>query len=501
MKRWWLVGLILVFAGSGLYVAARRRGGSQGETPRWRTATVTRGNLEVTVSASGSIQPAASVEVRSRATGVVQAVLVAEGERVTVGQVLVQIDDPDAAAAVRNARAALAGATARLRRVEAQRRALTAQDSAQIRQAQASLEASRARLAQLLAGPRPEEVAQAEAAVRAAEAALALAQRTHQRNEQLFRDGFIPQQQVDQSRAELDQARANHRSALERLQLVRAGPTAGEIDEARAAVRQAEAALAQAQAGRLEDPVRRQEIAAARADVAQAQSTLANAEVRVAETRIRAPIAGIVVVRSVEVGQSVIGSASGGTAVLTLAVDRPLLANVMVDESDIAQIRAGLIAEVRTEGLAGETFTGRVRAISPTAQTVNNVVQYEVTVEVADPGRRLRFGMTVEADFILLRREGVLLIPREALRGAQSTAVLIANGEQLVPRLVRVGGTDGRMVEVLEGLREGDVVYLGEARRSQEAPGQQPRNPFAPQFQRRPTPGGPSRPAGPPDHP
>jgi HlyD family secretion protein len=497
MKRWWILSLIVVVAGGGLY-AARSRTRGQAEAPRWRTATVTRGNLEVTVSASGSIQPAAQVEVRSRATGVVQEVLVAEGERVTQGQVLVQIDDPDAAAAVRNAQAALAGAFARLRRVEAQRRALMAQDTAQIRQARASLDAANARLAQLLAGPRPEVVAQAEAAVRAAEATLALAQRNHQRNEQLFGDGFISQQQVDQSKAELDQAQANHRSALEQLQLVKAGVTAEEIAEARAAVRQAEAALTQAQAGRLEDPVRRQDIAAARAEVAQARSTLANAEARVAETRIRAPIAGIVVVRSVEVGQSVIGSASGGTAVLTLAVDRPLLANVMVDEADIAQIRSGLVAEVRTEGLAGETFTGSVRAISPTAQTVNNVVQYEVTVMVDDPQRRLRFGMTVEAEFILLRREGVLLIPREALRGGQATAVLMANGEQLVPRLVRVGGTDGRMVEIIEGLREGEVVYLGEARRSQEAPGQQPRNPFAPQFQRRPTPGGPSRPPGPP---
>ncbi|HEV8338855.1 MAG TPA: efflux RND transporter periplasmic adaptor subunit [bacterium] len=498
MRRWWVLALIVLLAGGGVYAAARIRSRGQGEAPRWRTATVTRGNLEVTVSASGSIQPAAQVEVRSRATGVVRAVLVAEGERVTEGQVLVQIDDPDAAAAVRNAQAALAGAAARLRRVEAQRRALTAQDTAQVRQAQASLEAARARLAQLLAGPRPEEVAQAEAAVRAAEANLALAQRNHQRNEQLFRDGFISQQQVDQSKAELDQAAANHRSALEHLQLVKAGATSEEIAEVRAAVRQQEAALAQAQAGRLEDPVRRQEIAAARAEVAQAASNLANAEARLAETRIRAPIAGIVVVRSVEVGQSVIGSASGGTAVLTLAVDRPLLANVMVDEADIAQIRAGLAAEVSTEGLAGETFTGRVRAISPTAQTVNNVVQYEVTVEVTDPGRRLRFGMTVEAEFILLRREGVLLIPREALRGGQATAVLIANGERLTPRLVRVGGTDGRMMEVLDGLREGEVVYLGEARRGQEAPSQQPRNPFAPQFQRRPTPTRPQGPPGPP---
>ncbi|MGH2453173.1 MAG: efflux RND transporter periplasmic adaptor subunit [bacterium] len=494
MKRWWIVLIVIVLAAGGAYALVSRRNAARSETPRWRTAAVTRGDLVVSVSASGSIRPIAEVDVRSRATGVVQAVLVAEGERVTQGQVLVQIADPDADAAVRSARAGVAGADARLRQVEAQSRATAAQDEAQVRQAQATLDAAAARLAHILAGARREEVGQAEAAVRAAEADVALAERNHERNQQLFRDGFIPQQQLDQTKALLDQARASHRGAVERFNLVKAGATPEQITEARAAVRQAEAGLAQARARALDDPVRREEIAAARAQVAQAQSTLANAQARLAETRIRAPVAGVVVERSVEVGQTVIGGSAGGTAVLRLAVDRPLLASVMVDEVDIVQIRPGLPAELRSEGLAGEHFTGRVRAISPSAQTVNNVVQYEVAVEVTDPARRLRFGMTVEADFILMRRESVLLIPREALRGGQETAVLVANGERLIPRLVRVGGTDGRMVEILEGLREGEFVYLGEARRDGAAPAQQPRNPFAPQFQRRPT---PARPQGP----
>src|SRR3989337_983011 len=101
MRRWWWILLAVVVAGGGVYVITRGRNGARGEAPRWRTATVTRGDLIVTVSASGSIRPVAEVEVRSRATGVVQAVLVAEGQRVSRGEVLVQIEDPDAAAAVR----------------------------------------------------------------------------------------------------------------------------------------------------------------------------------------------------------------------------------------------------------------------------------------------------------------------------------------------------------------------------------------------------------------
>jgi len=496
VRRWWWLVLVVALVVGGGYVFTRSGGGGS-EPARWRTATVTRGDLLVSISASGSVRPAAEVEVRSRATGVVRDVLVDEGQRISAGQVLVLIDDPDAAAAVRTAQANLDAAQARLGQAEAQRTSQAAQDAAQVRQAQAGVDAARARLANLLAGSRPEEVQQAEEAVRVAAATLVLAQRDFERSEQLFRDGFISQQQLDLAKAQLDQARAQHRSALERLNLVKAGATAEQIAEARAAVRQAEAALQQARARQLEEPVRQQQIAAARAEVRQAGTALANAASRLAETRIRAPVAGVVVKRSVEVGQSVIGGTAGsGTPVLSLAVDIPVLAAVMVDEADIAQVRPGITAEVRADGLPGETFSGVVAAISPTSQLVSNVVQYEVTVEVTDPRRLLKFGMTVEAEFILVQRRGVLLVPREALRGEETKAVMIVEGERLVPRVVRTGGTDGRMVEILDGVREGETLYLGENRTQQTAPSQ-PRNPFVPSLPRRGTPAPPP----PPGHP
>jgi HlyD family secretion protein len=356
-----------------------------------------------------------------------------------------------------------------------------------VRQAEASLAGAQARLQQLLAGPRPEEVAQAEQAVRLAQAELDLAQREFERSEQLFKEGLVARQQLDQAEARLRSARAQHQSATERLNQVRSGPTAEQIAEARAAARQAEAALEQARARSLEDPVREQEIAAARAQVTLARSSLFNVEQRLAETVIRAPVSGVVARRSVEVGQSVIGGSVGAT-VLTLAVDQPLLAKVMVDEGDVARVRPGLRVEIRAEGLPDDRFTGRTLAVSPNAQTVSNVVQYEVTVQVEDPQRLLRLGMSVDAEFIVTSRAGVLLIPKEALRGETTKAVFVVEGEKLTPRLVQVGGTDGRMVEIRSGLQGSEIVYLGEARRQAEE--RQQRNPFAPDFRRRPTPGG-----------
>lgn len=478
-----MLGVVALTLAAGSYAYWRSRPG-RAEPPRWRTATVQRGDLVVTVSASGTVKAASQVEVRSRATGIVRAVYAREGEPVRQGQVLVLIDDPDAESAVRDAEAALAAALARLAQAEAQRASARAQADAAVRQAEANLAAARARLAKLLEGARPQEVAQAEQAVRSAEAELNLRRQDLQRTQQLFEQGFVPRQQVDQAQASLTAAEAAYRSAVERLEQLRAGPTAAEVEEARAAVRQAEAQLEEARARRLDDRVRQQEVAAARAAVEQARVNLANARDRLAETRIRAPVSGIVAVRSVEVGQSVIGTAQGGTPVMTLAVTEPLYASVLVDEVDIAQVRVGLPAEVRADALPDRTFRGHVEAIAASAQVNNNVVQYEVHVRVQDPQHVLKLGMTVEAEFQLLRRAGVLLVPREAVRGEGSKLVLVVVGGSLVPRPVQVGATDGRMVEVRAGLRGGEVVYLGDER-STGAAGPQTRNPFLPQFPRR----------------
>lgn len=458
------------------------------ESPRWRTATVHRSDLVVSVSASGTVQPASQVEVKSRATGVVKEVYSREGEVVREGQVLVLIDDPDARSAVREAQAALQAAQARLAQAQAQRRSQAAQARAEVAQAEALLAAARARLRKLVAGAQPQEVAQAEESVRSAEAELVLRQQELERVQQLFREGFVPAQQLDQAQAAVVSAQAAHRSALERLNQLRGGPTPEDVREAEAAVRQAEAQLQQARARLLDDLVRQQEIAAARAAVEQARASLRNAQDRLAESRIRAPVSGIVARRSVEIGQSVIGTAQGGTPVMTLAVTDPLFVQVLVDEVDIARIHVGMPATVRADALPDRTFEGRVEAIAASAQVTNNVVQYEVTVRIRDPQGVLRLGMTAQAEFRLLERRGVLVVPREAVRGERSFLVLVVHGEDLVPRPVALGETDGRMVEIRAGLREGEVVYLGEER----PPGSpaQPRNPFLPQFPRRsPVPG------------
>lgn len=472
-----------------------------------RTAVVSRGDIVVTVSSTGAVQAMSQVDVRSRATGTVMQVLVQEGDRVTRGQLLATIDDPDARAALRQAqaqvsqnRANVSDAAAKLDQARQNLPLMRGQSAAQIAQAQAAVAIAKAKLATLKGGSRPEQIAQARHAVEQATANLTLSKTNLDRNQQLFRQGFISRATLDQAQNQYDVNLAQLHSAEQNLQLLRAGPLPTDVAAAEAEVRQAEGQLANAQAGSLSANVQQANVEAASAVVSQAQAQLANAQAalqsaqeRYNEGQIKAPITGIVAKRAIEVGQTVIGgSATSGTSVFTLADISPLLATVSVDETDIAKIRVGMPLALKADALPDQSFSGVVRRVAPAGVVSQNVNQYAVTVEIQNPTPGLRLGMTVDADFVVARARQVLMVPNEAIRGQRHDLVfLVGPGPQRTPRRIATGITNGRFTEVTDGLEEGQTVFLGPARAPSQ-PGQQPVNPFQPNFQRRP-PGGASR--------
>jgi HlyD family secretion protein len=356
-----------------------------------------------------------------------------------------------------------------------------------VAQAESALATARARLTQVLAGTRPEQVEQAKEALRQAELAASLARQNLERTRSLYDGGLVARSQLDQAQNQAEVADAQLRAAQARVRETEAGSRPEEVAIARAQVREAEVALQQARAQRLSERVQAADVAAAEAQVRNARAQAAQARDRVAETRMVAPIGGIVATLSVQVGQSVIGGlTSGGTLVMTIADLRALQAVVNVDESDIAQVRVGMPVRIRADALRDRTFDGRVARIAPQATVVQNVTQYAVVVEVANPDRALRLGMTVDAEFVVLERRDVLLVPAEAVRGTDPTRiVLVVEGETLTPVPVTVGATDGRQVEITSGLREGQTIYLGAPRAPSDVAPRQPVNPFQPQFRPR----------------
>jgi HlyD family secretion protein len=164
-------------------------------------------------------------------------------------------------------------------------------------------------------------------------------------------------------------------------------------------------------------------------DVAQADFVSENAALKVIQTEInqyafiKSPITGVVLSRSVDVGQSVVeGSSSNASALFTIAEDLTKMEiEATVDEVDIASINKGQAVRFTVEALPGKTFAGKVETIRLVPTTTDNVVTYTVIIEVENADGTLLPGMTADVDFIVSKTENALMVPNAALRYEPST--------------------------------------------------------------------------------
>jgi len=269
-----------------------------------------------------------------------------------------------------------------------------------------------------------------------------------------------------------------------------------DLDAARAAAEAADAGVAGG----------RSQILEAEATVAQAQSAVRQAQLDVDHTVITAPIDGVVVTRSVDVGQTV--SASFQTPVLfTIATDlRRLQMNVDIDESDIGGVApgepiaftvdtypnerfAGRVSQVRLQPVAEETAQATTPGTAAAAGEVPTVISYSAIADVDNPDGKLRPGLTATVVLDGLRHDDVMRIPNRALafrpaadllrvlgqapgsvptdavaRDPTARRVWQFDGTQFTPVDVRVGLADGQWTEVDSGpLRAGDSVVTSAA--------------------------------------
>lgn len=187
-------------------------------------------------------------------------------------------------------------------------------------------------------------------------------------------------------------------------------------------------------------------------------------------TPILAPIAGTIILRNVEQGQSF----TAQDAVFTLS-DR-LIVRARVDETDIAKVKLQQPCEITLDAYPETKIPGTVDKIAFDATTVNNVTTYTVDVLPKEIPEFMRSGMTTNIDFLLGESEPVMLIP--------SSALSIREGKTLVKRKdgsregfseieIKTGRAEGALVEVLGGLSAADVVLvkqLGEAKKAATSP-------------------------------
>ena len=153
-----------------------------------------------------------------------------------------------------------------------------------------------------------------------------------------------------------------------------------------------------------------------RASLVQAEASLNQAQVNLSRAVIAAPIDGIVIQRSVDVGQTVAASLSSPTLFLIAADLADMQVAAQIDETDVSRIAEGQAVAIRVDAYANETFAGVVSQIRLQPQVVSNVTTYATIIDVPNAELKLKPGMTADVKIEIARRDDVLRVPNTALR-------------------------------------------------------------------------------------
>jgi HlyD family secretion protein len=163
----------------------------------------------------------------------------------------------------------------------------------------------------------------------------------------------------------------------------------------------------------------------ANAAVIRARSDLENSRDRMNDTRLRAPLAGTIIAKNVELG-TVISSPTtdvgGGTVLFKMANLDTVQVRTLVDETDIGKVQPGLLATITVDAYPNRPFEGSVLKIEPQATVQQNVTMFPVLVRIANPSHLLKPGMNTEVEIHVGRRENVISIPNAALRTQRDVA-------------------------------------------------------------------------------
>jgi multidrug efflux pump subunit AcrA (membrane-fusion protein) len=300
---------------------------------------------------------------------------------------------------------------------------------AMVAQRQAEFDLARAKLSALEA-LRPKDIPRAQAEVDQWKATHALAQKELDREDGLLKNDFTTQQARDRAREQLSVAEAQLLSAQKKLEVL-----ITRYD---------------------------QDLKQARTEMARAKASLDQARVQRSYATIVAPISGAIASVSTQEGETVAAGLNAPTFVTIIDLDR-LQVDAYVDEVDIGKVRPGQKSIFTVDSFPNQEFEGRVDAIYPEAVIQENVVNYDVVIEImGPPAGLLRPEMTTSVTIFLDQREDVLALPAKAIGRKQGKNVVYVPDKDGQPRQheIKVGWKDGQWVEIVSGLSERESVFL-----------------------------------------
>jgi HlyD family secretion protein len=451
MKRKTVITLVIIAAVlvGGFFIFRSIRNANAAASQEYQTAVVERGNLTAIVGATGTVRANQSAVLAWQTSGQVGAINVKLDEPVKKGQVLATLDKGSLSQTIILAEADLVNA----------QRALDELKNSNSAAAQAEITLINARTALEDAQnnrTRKEYDRASSDTIAAAEASYYLAEDKVEKAQDYY-DTFSNKPENDLGRANaltlLAGAKRDRDQALANLNWLKGIPDEDEVALADAQVELAQAQLDDAQRNydRYKDGSDPNEITAAEAQVAALQATLDQAH-------LEAPFAGTITEMHSLIGDQV----SMGTLAVRIDDLSHLLVDVEIPEIDINSIQVGQDAQLTFDGIADNTYTGKVIEVGRVGTSVQGSVNFTVTIELTDADESVRPGMTAAVNIVVQQLDDVLMVPNRAVRLLNNQRVVykLVNG---LPQAVEItlGATADLNSEVVDGdLKEGDTVIL-----------------------------------------
>lgn len=208
------------------------------------------------------------------------------------------------------------------------------------------------------------------------------------------------------------------------------------------------------------------------AQIAQANATLQNNLTNLKYTKIISPVDGVVVSRDVDVGQTVAASFQTPTLFMVAQDLTKMQIEVNVSEADIGRVAVGQDVDYTLDGYADMIFRGKVSQVRISPTTVNNVVTYNVIVEVDNEDEKLKPGMTANVSIITNQKDDALCVPNDALRftpteitGGQKykeQGIWVMRDKKPVRVTIKTGAKNNDITEIIsKDIKENERVIIG----------------------------------------
>jgi len=367
MKKIIIIALIVVIAAGSFFIYKKTKKNKHAKAQTVKTVVVEKGTILIKLEETGEIQPVREIEIKSEISGKVLKFFADAGDFVQKGDIIAEI--------------------------------------------QADYDQART-------------ISSVKSGLKLAEIRLKNARKEFEDSDKLYKENYISQKELDDSRDALEEAKISFQSAQQQYDSIKDIDTDSDM------------------------------------------------------TKIVSPASGTIIERLIEEGEKVVSSAgsfSEGTIIARLADISQMIVKSKINEVDISKIHKGQEVEIQVDAYPYEKYSGSITKIAAMATISNNVKVFPFEIKIDKSDTRLKTGMTANITIIGEKKDSILVVPIRSIfadKEGQDIVYLVENDTISISKIVKTGINDFQQVEIIQGLSEGDKISLSEPEKKNEEEGE-----------------------------